>query len=162
MKARHALLALVALAAAVTLTSVAAAGPDAARQRVAIDMKGGESFVLFPLQTGALKRDSGSSSVSTGSNGAVMREGQSAQIYNNTYTLKGKRGNLTIRERVEWVDVSNVNAPGFNYRPGVAIGTWKVVSGTGAYSKVSGGGRSGHAGMGAQWFIRQEGYLTVP
>ena len=31
--------ALVALAAAVTLTSVAAAGPDAAKQRVAIDMK---------------------------------------------------------------------------------------------------------------------------
>ncbi len=37
MKARHAIL--VALAAAVTLTSVAAAGPDAAKQRVAIDMK---------------------------------------------------------------------------------------------------------------------------
>ena len=37
MKARQAML--VALAAAVTLTSVAAAGPDAAKQRVAIDMK---------------------------------------------------------------------------------------------------------------------------
>ena len=37
MKAR--LVTLVALAAAVTLTAVAAAGPDAAKQRVAIDMK---------------------------------------------------------------------------------------------------------------------------
>ena len=36
MKARHAVL--VALVAAVTLTSVAAAGPDAAKQRVAISM----------------------------------------------------------------------------------------------------------------------------
>ena len=161
MKARHAILALIALAAAVTLTSVAAAGPDAAKQRVAIDMKGGQTFVLFPLQTGALKRDAGSSSVSTASNGAVMRAGQNVQFYNNTYILKGKRGSLTIRERVEWVDVSNENARGFDFRPGVAIGTWKVASGTGAYSKISGGGRSGHAGMGAQWFIRQEGYLTI-
>jgi hypothetical protein len=162
MKARHALLALIALAVAVTLTSVAAAGPDAAKQRVAIDLKGGQSFVLFPLQAGTVKRDSGPSSVATSASGGVMREGQNVQFYNNTYTLKGRRGNLTIRERVEWVDVSNVNAPGFDYRPGVAMGTWKVVSGTGAYSKASGGGRSGHAGMGAQWFIRQEGYLTVP
>jgi hypothetical protein len=162
MKARHAIFALVALAVAVTLTSVAAAGQDAAKQRVAIDMKGGQSFVLFPLQAGAFKRDSGTSSVSTGSNGGMLRGGQQVQIYNHKYILRGKQGSLTIRERVEWVDVSNVNAPGFDYPPGVAIGTWKVVGGTGAYSKISGGGRSGHAGMGAQWFIRQEGYLTVP
>ena len=37
MKARHAML--VALAAAFVLTSVAAAGSDAAKQRVAIDVK---------------------------------------------------------------------------------------------------------------------------
>jgi hypothetical protein len=53
------------VAAAVTLTSAAAAGPEAARQRVAIDMKicsPGKSqgtFVLTPLQAGPLKRDSG-------------------------------------------------------------------------------------------------------
>ncbi len=50
------------LAAAVTLTSVAAAGPEAAkRQRVGITMKGlpNATFVLVPLQVGALKRDSG-------------------------------------------------------------------------------------------------------
>ena len=59
MKAR--LVTLVALAAAVTLTAVAAAGPDAAKQRVAINMKLSPqgTFVLTPLQTGALKRDSG-------------------------------------------------------------------------------------------------------
>ena len=51
MKARHAML--VALAA-VTLTSVAAAGPAAAKQRVAIDMKlwPQKTFVLTPLRAG--------------------------------------------------------------------------------------------------------------
>ena len=46
--------ALVALATAVTLTSVAAAGPNAAKQRVAIDMKlwPQKTFVFTPLQAG--------------------------------------------------------------------------------------------------------------
>jgi hypothetical protein len=60
MKARHAML--VALAAAVTLTAVAAAGPDAAKQRVVITSGASQTtqvapFVLTPLQAGALKRD---------------------------------------------------------------------------------------------------------
>ena len=62
MKARHAML--VALAAAFMLTSVAAAGPDAAKQRVVITTQAAQTtevspFVLIPLQTGALKGDSG-------------------------------------------------------------------------------------------------------
>ena len=62
MKARHAIF--VALVAAVTLTSVAAAGPDAAKQRVMITSQAAQTtqvspFVLTPLQTGVLKRDSG-------------------------------------------------------------------------------------------------------
>ena len=51
MKAR--VVALVALAAAVTLTSVAAAGPDAAKQRVAIDMK------IYPQYTFVLTAAAG-------------------------------------------------------------------------------------------------------
>ena len=162
MKAR--VVALVALAATVTLTAVAAAGPDAARQRVAISMKdlANGTFVLTPLQAGTLKRDSGTVSVVYGYAPAVMREGQTVYVYRNAYTLKGKRGSMSIRERNEWVDVSNENAPGFDFRPGVGMGTWKVVGGTGAYAKITGGGRSGHAGMGAQWLARQEGFLTVP
>ncbi len=163
MKARHALL--VALVAAVTLTSVAAAGPEAAKQRVAISMKGlaNGTFVLTPLQAGTLKPDSGTVSVVYKEPApTVMREGQTVFIYQNTYTFKGKRGNLSIRERNEWVDVSNENAPGFDFRPGVGIGTWKAVGGTGAYAKITGGGRSGHAGMGAEWLARQEGFLSLP
>jgi len=150
----------VVLAVAVMLTSVAAAGPEAAKQRVAIDMQGGQSFVLYPLRAGSLKRDAGPSTADPQSGRSFVRQGQQVSIYNIAYTLRGKQGNLTIQERNEWVDVSQKNASGFDYRPGVAIGTWKVVSGTGAYAKAVGGGRSAHAGMGKQWFIRLSGYLT--
>ena len=62
MKAPNAVL--VVLAAAVTLTSVAAAGSDAAKQRVAIVSQAAKTtevspFVLTPLQPGFLKRDAG-------------------------------------------------------------------------------------------------------
>jgi hypothetical protein len=162
MKARHALL--VALAAAVTLASVAAAGPEAAKQRVAISSKNlaNGTFVLTPLQSGALKRDSGAASIVYRGPRNVMRQGQKVSIYNSTFTFKGKRGSFTIRERSEWVDVSNKNAPDSDFRPAVAIGTWKFVRGTGAYAKVAGSGRSAHAGMGREWFARQEGFLAVP
>ena len=123
MKARAA--ALVALAAVVTLTSVAAAGLDARKQRVAISMKdlANGTFVLTPLQSGTLKRDSGTVRLVYTDEPAVMRNGQEVIIYRSTYTFKGKRGNLSIRERSEWVAVSNENAPGFDFRPSVGIGT---------------------------------------
>ncbi len=159
MKALRALA--VAVVAAVTLAAVAAAGPNAAKQRVAIDMAGGQSFVLIPLQAGALNRDSGPSTANPQGGRSFKRQGQQVSIYNISYTLSGKQGNMTIQERNEWVDVSQKNARGYDYRPGVAIGTWKIVSGTGVYAKVVGGGRSAHAGMGKQWFIRLEGYLTA-
>ena len=162
MKARHAIL--VGLVTAVTLTSVAAAGPDAAKQRVAISMKGlaNGTFVLTPLQAGKLKRDSGTVSLvyNDPATVTVMREGQRIDVYRNTYTMKGKRGSLSIRERTEFVSVSNEKVPGFDFTPGVGIGTWKVVGGTGSYAKVTGGGRSGMQGH--PWLVRQEGFLTLP
>jgi hypothetical protein len=164
MNARHAVLA--ALAAAVTLTSAAAAGPHVAKQRVAINMKNPDNgtFVLTPrraspTEVGTLKRDSGTVRLVFNEPTTVMREGQRIDVYRNTYTLKGKRGNLSIRERTEFVSVSNEKVPGFDFTPGVGIGTWKVVGGTGAYAKVTGGGRSGHQGH--PWLVRQEGFLTA-
>jgi hypothetical protein len=161
MKARHAIL--VALAAAVTLTSVAAAGPDAAKQRVAIDIKfcspgkAQGTFVLTPQQFGPLKRDSGtiSSNLANTPGRNVMRDGQKVTIYDGgVTTLTGKRGTLTIRDRNEWVDVGNGD--------GVGIGTWKVVRGTGQYAGIVGKGRNGHAGLGCPWYARYEGFLTRP
>jgi hypothetical protein len=89
----------------------------------------------------------------------VIRNGQKVTIDNGRWTLTGKRGTLTIRERNEWVDVggdaNNDGAP-----DSVAVGTWKVVRGTGQYVKLAGGGRSGHEGLGQIWYARYEGLLT--
>jgi hypothetical protein len=161
MKARSILLA--ALGAAVTLTSVAAAGPDAAKQRVAIDTKilPQGKFVLTPLQSGALKRDLGRISGNWQSiqGRHVMRDGQEITIYAGRWTLTGKRGTLTIRERTEWVDVGG-DANDDAAPDSVAVGTWKVVRGTGQYVKLAGAGRSGHEGLGHTWYARYEGFLT--
>lgn len=157
---------LAALAAAVTLTAAAAAGPDVAKQRVTLNAKilPGGTFVLTPAQSGAMKPDSGT--VSGNWQGiperSVMRDGQTVSIYDAAlWTLTGKRGTLTIREHSEWVDVgSDVNGDAFP--DGVGVGTWKVVRGTGQYAKLAGGGRSGHMGLGRTWVARYEGFLTVP
>jgi hypothetical protein len=157
MKAR--LAALVALAAAVTLTSLAAAGPTAAKQRVLIDMKiyPQKTFQLTAYQGGALISDSGtiSSNWTSIPGRSVMRDGQRVTIYNGAVTtLTGKRGTLVIRDRNEWVDVGKGDS--------IGIGTWKVVRGTGQYAGIVGKGRNGHAGLGSPWYARYEGFLTAP
>jgi hypothetical protein len=161
MKAR--LIVLVALAAAVTLTSFAAsyaaAGPEAAKQRVQIDMKfyPQKTFLLTAYKGGALISDSGtiSSNLTSIQGRSVMRDGQEVTIYNGgVTTLTGKRGTLTIRDRNEWVGVGNNDS--------IGIGTWKVVRGTGQYAGIVGKGRNGHAGLGSPWYARYEGVLTVP
>ena len=164
MKTRLAILA--AVAAAVTLTAIAAAGPDAAKQRVAIDMKlwPQKTFVLIPLQAGPLKRDTGTLSHNFLSITPrdVMRDGQKVTIYDGgVATLTGKRGALTIRDRNEWVDLGqDSNRDGES--DGIGITTWKVVRGTGQYAAVVGKGRGGHAGLGCPWYARYEGILTSP
>jgi hypothetical protein len=158
MKAR--VVALVALAAAVTLTSVAAAGPDAAKQRVVITSQASQSvkvspFVLTPLQAGAVKVDSGTQTGGSSSGRTVMREGQRVEIYVGVGTLKGKLGSLVIRLRTEYVDGGN----GYH----VGTGTWKVVRGTGQYAQITGGGRSGTVWLDrGPWSSRSEGFLTLP
>jgi hypothetical protein len=163
MKAR--LVTLVALAAAVTLTAVAAAGPAASKQRVAIDMKlwPQKTFVFTPLQAGPLKRDSGTISHNFLSITPrdVMRDGQKVTIYDGSVaTLTGKRGTLTIRGRNEWVSLER-DGNGDGELDAIAIGTWKVVRGTGQYAGIAGKGRSGHIGLGSPWYARYEGLLTM-
>lgn len=164
MKAR--VVALVALAAAVTLTAVAAAGPNAAKQRVAIDMKiyPQVTFVLTPLQAGPLKRDTGkiSESLTSVRGHDVMRDGQKVTIYDGgVITLTGKLGTLTIRDRNEWVDLAR-DGNGDGETDGIGMGTWKVTRGTGQYSGIVGKGRNAHVGLGSPWYARYEGFLTSP
>ena len=160
MKARQVAL-VVGLAAAVTLTSVAAASADAARQRVEItsNLYPRREFVLAPLQAGPLKRDSGSARIVYMTWGRRVHNGQDVEILRAYFAFEGKRGTLTIRERTEWLDAGD-GAGG----PSIATGTWKVVRGTGQYAKIAGGGRSAHSGLGGTnpWYARQEGFFTHP
>ena len=157
---------LVALVATIILASVAAAGPEAAKQRVVIDMKiyPQKTFVLTPMQAGVLKPDSGTISSNWLSipERAVIRDGQRVGIYNGAVTtLTGKRGTLTIRDRNEWVFLENdANRDGED--DGVGFGTWKVVRGTGQYAGIVGKGRNVHEGLGSQWYAQYEGFLTRP
>jgi len=163
MKAWHTVL--VALAATVTLTAVAAAGVDAAKQRVAITvtiLPSGKG-VLTPLKDGALERDSGSfgGDWSPSPDRTVLHEGQTVDIHTGVWTFAGKGGTLVFRERNEWVDLGqDLNRDA--YVDDIAIGTWKVVRGTGLYAGITGGGRSAHLGLGRKWVARYEGFLTVP
>jgi hypothetical protein len=163
MSAKLAVLAV--LVAAVTLTSVAAAGPQAAKQRVAITvtiLPSGKGL-LTPLNDGALERDSGTfgGDWSPVPDRTVAREGQTVDIHSGLWTFAGKRGNLVFRERTEWVDLGHDgNRDGLE--DGIAIGTWKVVRGTGPYAGITGGGRSGHLGQGRKWVARYEGFLAAP
>jgi hypothetical protein len=163
MKVRHVVL--VALAAAVTLTSVAAAGPEAAKQRVAITatvLPAGKA-VLEPLQEGTLVRNAGAfdGKWSPTPDRTVMRDGQTVDIHTALWTFTGKQGTLVFRERNEWVDLGqDLNRDA--YVDDIAIGTWKVVRGMGTYAGITGGGRSAHLGLGRKWVARYEGFLTLP
>lgn len=156
MKARHAVLA--AFVAAATVASVAAAGPEEAKQRVAINVKFHQkTFVLSPFQAGALKRDSGTTTGTT-ANGPcrdVIRDGQEVSVCSGRSTLTGKLGTLTIRTQENWVDSGNAPC-------GIAFGTWAVVRGTGQYAGIAGGGRSAYEAHCSKWYARHEGVLRVP
>jgi hypothetical protein len=151
------LTALAALAAAaVTLAAVAAAGPVAAKQRVAIQVKGAndrDSFVLTPLTPGAIKSDTGVATFCCWTNRHTMRDGQAIDIGDPQMTLIGKRGTLVARNRIEFVDIPDGWA--------VVTGTWKVVRATGDYAGLSGGGRGAgiHLANGSMK-VQFEGFLS--
>jgi hypothetical protein len=152
----------VALVAAVVLTSLAAAGPNATKQRVIFGTQAPKTTQISPaalttLDTGAIKSDSGkliASSFTT--NKEVVRGGQEITINDGPATFKGKLGTLVLRYHAEWVQAGN----GYH----VASSTWKVVRGTGQYAGVTGGGRGASVWLESNdhWSSRDEGFLTAP
>jgi hypothetical protein len=143
------------VAVAVTLTSVAAGGQTATRQRVEIKSKSGiHSFVLRPLGSGPLTRDVGSAAFCCWGERFLTRDGQSVEINDPLVRLTGKRGTIELRQRIEWLDAGN----GYS----IGSGTWKVVRGTGSYTNLKGHGRSAGAWLPrgpVSWQL--EGFLTT-
>jgi hypothetical protein len=124
------LAALLAVTAA-TLVTAAGARPAASSERVRIERNGG-SFVLAPTSPGAIGRDKGEFTACCWSTRHTVVAGQRLEVTDPHLTLTGANGTLKLHSRIEWV-----NVPG---GWGVFTGTWKVVSGTGAYAGVSGHG----------------------
>ena len=146
-------------AAAITLASTAAAGPVAAKQRIAIQgtrtAAGSDAGVLIPLTSGALGRDSVTLTGCCWSQRFVKRDGQSIEFNDPLLTFTGKQGSLVTRNRIEWIEIGN------NYAVGTH--TWKVVRGTGDYARLEGHGRGAVVGLpnGAlKW--RFEGLVGAP
>ena len=110
-------------AIAATLAAVAAAGPDAAKQRVAIETKGA-SFVLTPYTSGSIKPDSGTAAFCCWTHHSIMRDGQAIDINDPQWTFTGKLGTIVGRNQIGFVDIPDGLA--------VFTGTWKVIRGTGA------------------------------
>jgi hypothetical protein len=150
---------LAVLAAAVTLTSVAAAGPAAGKQRVAITSDGVLNatafgkFVFAPLQAGALHRDTGTET-SSWSERVVTRNGHKVTLQNYVTTRKGKLGTFVVRSRIEYVGAGKGYFAGTN--------TWKFTRGTGQYAQITGGGWGGDVVAGRRWRDYYEGSVTRP
>jgi hypothetical protein len=159
MKARYAVL--VALAAAVTVASVATAGPQGSKQRVQITLSGpatnsGQKFVLTPRSAGSLESDSGPITAVVANQRTVTRNGQEAQIVTWVSTQEGKHGSFVVRARIEHIDAGN----GFH----IGTGTWRFVRGTGAYKGLAGSGRVANAwsDIPPRLSERWDGFLTAP
>jgi hypothetical protein len=125
---------------------------------VQIDMKiyPEKSFALATLQSGALKRDSGTHGCNGEIDGGeVQRDGQQAFLHEcRALVFTGKGGTLVLRSQFAWIEA------GGPYN--IATGTWKVVRGTGQYAGVTGGGRIAQVGSPSTSVARYQGFLTSP
>jgi hypothetical protein len=125
-----------AVAAAVA-TGAAMGGHAAAQQRIAITSPGSIDsgvFVLAPLTSGPIRRDSGTRTWCCWTRRFSQRDGQAIEIDNPVLeTFKGKHGTFSWRAQVVWIDLEKGYSMG--------TGTWKILRGTGAYAHLEGHGR---------------------
>jgi hypothetical protein len=131
-----AVVAVVAVAgiAAALLAGGASARSAAKQQRIAIAIQPeAGTFVLKPLSTGPVVRDSGKGNFCCWTSKDSTRDGQSIEVNNPTGTFTGKRGTFTWHERVTFVSSDN------DY--GVGESTWQIGHGTGVYKHLEGHGR---------------------
>jgi hypothetical protein len=120
--------------AATALAGLASAGGAATQQEVAFSYANNNAskMTLAPLTSGSILADYGSASWCCWTQKTVRQDGEQLDVDNPLATFVGKRGSLTWRERITWLDLTN----GYS----VATGTWQIVRGTGAYEHVTGHG----------------------
>jgi hypothetical protein len=137
-------------------------GTDAKKQRIAIDIKQPLTapkgrFVLETMTSGSLKDDTGSITFTSGPtavfSGRIV-EGQRVDRFRGKARLASSLGTLAVRVQVDFVSA------GSGYQ--VGSGTWSVVSGTGQYAGLAGGGRSALVNpvSGGFGFARYEGLVS--
>lgn len=146
------------VAAGAVLAGMAVAGSAGKEQRIAIAVQGKSStFVLTPLTSGAVARDSGTANWCCWTRRFRTHDGQSVEIDNPKVVFTGKRGTFTWREKVTWVDLDD------DYS--VGTGVWTITRGTGAYAHLRGTGRIGvvqRTSDGSVLASKSEGVVRLP
>jgi hypothetical protein len=131
------LIAAVAIAVTAIVPPVlATAGGATTHQEVAFTYANGKGnaakMTLTPLTPGSVLADHGSTSWCCWTEKTVQQDGQRLDVADPLATFVGRRGSLTWRERITWLDLTN----GYS----VATGTWRIVRGSGAYARLVGHG----------------------
>jgi hypothetical protein len=156
----HAVLAVAIGTALAGATAYAGSGEATVqRQRVAINMVVDDSadtgaFTVKPLTPGRMKSDKGTVIMGGAAFGETVRNGMSVVEVERRPSLDGRRGTLVLVQRFDTHEIQN------GVR--VGVGTWKIKSGTGTYSRIKGGGRYVAVSMtNGRTLVRQEGWVTV-
>jgi hypothetical protein len=146
------------LVAAVVAASVAAGGPAAPKQRIAMEgtfdtNTGRSTWVLIPLTKGPLVRDSGTGSGTGDVKKTIVRNGQSVTPITGSDILNGKRGAIAVTQKVE----SRSAGHGYN----ADVGTWTFTGQLDDYEGFKGGGGFAAVGLpNGKLFIRSEGWVS--
>ena len=112
------------------------------------------AFTVKPLTSGRMKSDKGRVIMGGAAFGETVRNGMKVWEMERRPSLDGQRGRLVVEQRFDTHEMQN----GMR----VGVGTWKIKGGTGAYSRITGGGRYVAVSMtNGRTIVRQEGWVTI-
>jgi hypothetical protein len=129
---------LAALVAAIALCAGAGAGTTAATTRIAITVTPGQvdRFELTLTHPGSAVHDVGTVTWQPEGTRILARGGQRVRQWRGVGSFVGKRGRLSLRYRIDWLNAGRGHEAG--------VGTWTAIDGAGAYASLAGSGRSAH------------------
>ena len=122
------------VATATALGGLAFARGTSSPQQIAFSYANGNAskMTLTPLTSGSIVADRGSTSWCCWSQKTIQQDGEQLDVNNPLATFHSKRGSLTWREQITWVNLTD----GYS----IATGTWRIVRGSGAYQHLTGHG----------------------